>query len=149
MTTNYMKSFTIGCLLLGLLICLAGTASISWYKKSTECFKDRPPLQGFVLTINRSQQKLLIQQSQEFANKYGFNLDTAFYTPNGEEFLIDMRRQDVEIIIGNNTFHLDEFDVYFYNYNCIHPTVASDIGDLVDDLKNFLREIPDATITEE
>ena len=101
MMSKNMKSLTTGCLLVGLLFCLAGVAAVSWYKKTTECFKDRPPLSGFVLTINRSQQGLLIEQSQEFADKHGFKFDVVYYTPNGQEFLIDMTRKDLEVTISN------------------------------------------------
>ena len=124
--------------------------TVSWYKKTTECFKNRPPLRGFVLTIDKSQQKLLIEQSRKFADKHGFKFDIVYYTPNGEEFLIDMTRQDAELTVSNpSSSDRGKFYVYFYNYDCLHPTVASDIDDLVNDLKRSLSEIPKARIIEQ
>ena len=58
--------------------------------------------------------------------------------------------KDVEVLILNNVIDLEKFDVAFYNNDCIHPTVASDIDGLVSDLKSsFKKEIPNVTITEE
>ena len=149
MSTNRTKLFTVGCLLLGLLSCVVGVVTVTWYKKTTECFKDRPPLRGFVLTIDRSEQKQLIEQSRKFADKHRFKFDIVYYTPNGEDFLIDITRKDAELIVSNpSSTDLGKFYVYFYNYDCIHPTVASDIDDLVNDLKRSLSEIPNAIITE-
>lgn len=90
----------------------------------------------------------MIEQSQKFADANGFKFDIVYYTPQGDDFLIDMTRKDVEVVISNNSFHLDKFAVDFVNYDCIHPTVTDDIYDLVDDLLNFLKDIPNATITE-
>jgi len=148
MLVNRGKLLTAGCVLLGLLCCTVGAVTVSWYKKSTECFKDRPPLSSFVITIDRAQQKMLIEQSQKFASKHGFKFDIAYYTPQGDDFLINMRRKDVEVAINNNSFHLDKFSVDFYNFDCIHPTFASDIDGLVSDLKSLISEIPTARITE-
>ena len=115
----------------------------------TSCYNARLPLQGFDLTIDRSQQKLLIEQARKFADTYGFKFDIAYFTPNGENFSISMRRNDVELVIWNIIMDLDHYDVNFYNNNCLHPTVASDIDVLVSDLKVIISEIPSATITEE
>jgi hypothetical protein len=125
-----------------------GGVGIIKYKQNVDCFQSRPSLAGFVIILDKSQQRQLIEQSQKFANKYGFKFDIAYYTPHGDDFLIDMTRKDVEIVIGN-TIDLEKFYVNFYNYDCVHPTVASDLDGLVNDLKGFIKEIPYVTITEE
>ncbi len=149
MLANRSKLFTVGCLLVGLLVCVVGVVTVSWYKKTTECFKNMPPLRGFVLTIDRSQQKLLIEQSRKFAARHGFKFDVEYYTPQGDDFSVWMDRKDVELVILNTSSDLDKFYINFYNNDCIRPTVASDIGGLFNDLKSLVSEIPDATITEE
>jgi hypothetical protein len=63
MVNYHSKSFKVEYLLFGLLICLGGGIGITRDKKATECFNDRPSLRSFVLTIDRGQQKLLIEQS--------------------------------------------------------------------------------------
>ena len=98
--------------------------------------------------MDANQQEYLIEQSREFANVHGFRFDVVYYTPNHEEFLVDLTRTDIEIII-TNSFTQGEFEISLYNNNCIRPTTTSDIEGLVTDLKSLIREIPSATITEE
>jgi hypothetical protein len=102
-----------------------------------------------MLTIDPNQQELLIKQSREFADARGFKFDIAYYTPKGENFLIDLRRKDIEVIIANAMFHSDDFDVDFYDSDCIRPSAASDTIELAADLESHLREIPGAKFTEE
>ena len=148
MLANRSKSFQVGCLLLSLLICVVGIVALTWYRRTTACFDVRPSLRDFIVIIDRSQQKLLIEQSRKFADNYAFKFDIVYYTPDHENFLIDMIRKDVEVVVGN-TIDLDKFYVNFYNYDCIHPTVASDLDGLVSELKSLIAEIPGARITEE
>jgi len=131
----------------GILFCVVGVVSISWYKQSTECFKDRPPLESLDVIIEASQSQQLIAQLQKFADKNGFQSQVSYYTPNGEDFSVWMERKDVEVVV-RDPFVPGEFKIGFYNNDCFHPTVASDIAGLVSDLKGFLGEIPNATITE-
>jgi len=149
MLTNRSKFFTAGCLLVLLLFCITGVATVNWYKKSTECFKNRPPLRSFVITIGQSQQKLLIEQAQTFGKKYGFEFNIVYYTPQGDDFLIDLIRKDVEITITNTSSDTNEFYISFANYDCVHPTIASDIEGLVSNLKASFAEIPNVNISEE
>jgi len=149
MLANRSKSRGIGCLILILLFFLVGGIGIIKYQKMVDCFKVRHPLKSFVLTMDRNQQKLLIEQSRKFAAKYGFKFDIAYFTPNREDFRIDMIRKDVELVILNTPVDLDHYGVAFYNFDCDHPTAASEIDGLVNDLKISIREIPSTTITEE
>ena len=149
MKANRSKSFIVGCWV-SLLVCLvAGTATITWFQKTNGCFKERAPLRGFELTIDRSQQRQLIKQLQRFADKYEFRFDIAYFSRTGENFRIDMIRKDVELVVLNTIVDLDKFDADFYNYDCMHPTVAADIDDLAIELKSLLNEIPSVMIIQE
>ncbi len=90
----------------------------------------------------------LVEQLKKFADKNSFNFEINYYTPNGEKFSVWMKRKDVEVV-ARNPFVSKEFKIGFYNNDCIHPTVTSDIVNLISDLKNVLSEIPNVTITEE
>lgn len=149
MLADRSKSLRMGCLLLGLLFCLLGGFGIVRYQKMVNCFEVRPPLKSFVLTIDRSQQEVLIEQARKFADKYQFKFDIAYFSQNSENFRIGMIRKDVELVILNTIVDLDHYDVLFYNYDCDQPTVVSDIEGLVADLKSLISEIPSASITEE
>lgn len=148
MLANRSKSF-IGWLLVGVSLCIIAGTMLARYQKMTSCYDGSLPLQRFDLTIDRSQQKLLIEQSRKFADKHGFKFDIAYFTPNGQDFRIDMLRKDVELLILNTPVDLDHYDINFYNNDCIRPTVASDIESLITDLKSLVSEIPSATITQE
>jgi hypothetical protein len=137
-------------LAISLLCCVLGTILSVRYQRNTACFNDSPPLRSFVVTVGSHQERWLIKPSKEFAEKNGFKFDISYHDQHGRDYLIDLRRKDVEVVISNNITGLDKFDVDFYNYDCIHPTVASDLDDLVSDLKSSLKEsIPNVTITEE
>jgi hypothetical protein len=145
MLARYRKLIVTGGLLLGMLLCLM----IARYQQMNSCFKDRAPLRSFMVTLDRSQQKQLIEQSRKFAEKYGFKFQIEYYTLNHENFLIDLTRKDIEIIASNPGFDLGTYFIGFYNYDCIHPAVASDVDGLVSDLKSSINEIPSVTITDE
>jgi len=145
MLARYRKLIVTAGLLLGMLLCLM----IARYQQMNSCFKDRAPLRSFMVTLDRSQQKQLIERSRKFAEKYGFKFQIEYYTLNHENFLIDLTRKDIEIIASNPGFDLGTYFIGFYNYDCIHPTVASDVDGLVSDLKSSINEIPSVTITDE
>ena len=145
MLARYRKLIVTGGLLLGMLLCLM----IARYLQMNSCFKDGAPLRSFMVTLDRSQQKQLIEQARKFAEKYGFKFQIDYYTLNHEEFSIWMKRKDIEVTASNPGFDLGTYFIGFYNYDCIHPTVASDVDGLVSDLKGSINEIPSVTITDE
>jgi len=133
--------------LLGILLCaMAGIALIA-YQKTNGCYNDRPPLRSIDLSIDTSQSQQLIEQSKKFADKHAFKLQIAYYNPSGTDFSIWMERKDVEVVTSS-PFKPGEFSIEFYNNNCLHPTVASDIEGLVTELKSRIGEISSAKITE-
>src|SRR5258708_39822990 len=139
MLTKRKKLLITGCLF-GILLCVLGGIGTkvmleNWTAKYS-CFNHRSSLGGFTATIDVSQQKQLIEQLQKFADNYGFKFQMSVYTPNGENFLVYLTRRDAEVIASNTEFDLNKFYVGFYNYDCVHPTVASDVEGLVSNLKN-------------
>ena len=143
-------NYAIGCLLFVMMMCLVGSARvITWYQRMTDCHDGRSPLRGFKITIDISQNQQLIEQLNKFADEYDFKFGVNKYTPDGEDFLIQLTRKDTEVIVTNTPFAQGEFDVWFLNNDCAHPTIASDIDNLVYGLKSFISEIPNATIADE
>jgi hypothetical protein len=149
MSASRSKATISGFLVISLLCCVLGTVAFTWYQKSIACFNNMPPLESFEVTVDNYQERWLIRPAQDFADKNGFRFDISYYDQHGREFSIWMERKDVQVVI-NNVIDLEEFSVAFYNNDCIHPTVASDIVALEDDLKSFINsEIPNAMITEQ
>ncbi len=148
MSASRSKVLISGFLVISSLCCVLGTVAFAWYQKTIACFNNMPPLRSFVVTVSSYQERWMIKPSQDFARKNSFRSDISYYDQHGREFSIGMERKDVQVVI-NNVIDLEKFDVAFYNNDCIHPTVASDIVELEDDLKSFINsEIPNAMITE-
>lgn len=141
--------YAIGCILPVILLCLVGgIRAIKWYQQMTDCHDGNLPLRSLEVTIDVSQQPQLIEQFNKFAEENDFKFHIIKYTPNGEDFLLQLTRKDLEVS-ATNPFALGEFKVGFYNNDCTHPTAVSDIDGLVNDLKSYISEIPGATITDE
>jgi hypothetical protein len=141
------KSARAGCLV-SLLLCLAGgIVLINRYQTVTSCHGNSPPLTSFDVTINPSQNRQFVEQSRKFAYKHSFRFDVGDFNQPVDDFRIGMIRKDIEVVT-RSSFNPGEFEVKFYNYDCVHPTMVSDIGDLVNDFKSFISEIPNVTITE-
>jgi len=149
MFVNRPKLFVFGCLFLVLSLCLMGGAYLLVKNQQIYgCYNDRPPLRRFDVTIDTAQSQKLIEQLEKFANKNRFSYEISYYSPNGEDFSVWMEREDVEVVTAS-PFTRGEFKIGFYNNDCVHPTVASDITILISDLKNYLSEIPGVVIVEE
>ena len=141
--------YAIGCILPVALLCFVGGIRVlKWYQQMTDCHDGNLPLRSFEVTIDISQQPQLISLNK-FAEENDFRFHIIKYTPNGEDFLLQLTRKDLEVS-ATNPFALGRFSkVGFYNNDCTHPTVVSDIDGLVNDLKSYINEIPNVTITEE
>lgn len=131
--------------LIFLIVCI-GTI-LAWDKLNS-CYEERAPLRSAVIILDRGQQKQLLDQFNKFAEKHSFVIQVEPTTPSGVDFVIVMRRKDIEVISAN-PFSSDEFRIGFYNNSCLKPTLESDpkLDDLVDDLEDFIREIPNATFS--
>jgi hypothetical protein len=130
------------------LLCVAIGIGISEYQRESRCYRSTPPLRSINVTMDLNQSELLIEKLKTFSDQNGFIYEVNYYTPNRKDFSVWMRRKDTEIV-ANGPFDSEEFRIHFYNNDCIHPTSASDIIGLVNDLKDFVSQIPSATITEE
>lgn len=147
MPANRTNSVRLGCAM-GLLLCLAGGIILfTRYQNITSCRDDRLPLISMDVTSDPSQSEQLIEQFRKFAFKNSFRLDIVNPDQDGNDFRIRMMRKDVEVITRKPS-NPSEFRIEFYNTDCIHPTVAADLNDLVVDLKSFIGEIPNVTIIE-
>jgi hypothetical protein len=147
MPANRTKSVRVGCAVSLLLGLVAGIVFFTRYQATTGCHENHPLLKSMDITMDPSQDGQFIEQARQFAFKNSFRFDTGYFNPQNSDVRIRMLRKDVEIII-RNPFNAGRFEIGFYNYDCIHPTMASDIDDLVIDFKGFLSEIPTALINE-
>lgn len=149
MSVNRTQSVRVGCALSLLVGLVGGILLFARYQEATTCHTDntdKPPLISMGVTIDPSQVRQFVEQSRQFAFKHNFRFDTDEDEQGGDTH-VRMIGKDVEII-ARSPSNPGGYEVGFYNYDCIHPVVASDITDLVNDFKSFMNQIPNTTITE-
>ena len=110
----------------------------------------KSPRKKLVIVIQKSQQEELFNQFQTFAHNNGFAIRIAPNTPSGEDFSIEMWREDI-MVFGANPFDPGEFRIGFYNTDGAnpYPMPEGELNALVGDFKSLISDIPNATISEE
>lgn len=147
MPANRTNVVRVGCVASLLLFLAGGIILFTRYQNVTGCHEDRLPLISMDVTSDPGQSEQLIEQFRKFAFNHSFRLDIVNPDQDGNDFRIRMLRKDVEIIT-KKPLNPSEFSIEFYNTDCLHPTVAADLDDLVVDLKSLMGELPNVTIAE-
>ena len=107
------------------------------------------PIRSFQLTLNKSQREDLFEQLRKFAEKHRFEYEFTDFNTNGRNFQFWMSRNDLRIIASNVP---PDPTVVFVDFYAKYPGAPVDetvVNDLIKDLKSFISEIPNVTITEE
>lgn len=108
------------------------------------------PIRRLRVTINKDQWEMLFDQCRKFTAKHQLQYDLSFYeSSGGENFQVWMARKDVEIILRDRPKSSTEAVVWFYDTNRYASASPEIVDGLVIDLIDFIREIPNVTITEE
>jgi len=110
----------------------------------------KSPRKKFVVSIQKDQQKELFNQFKIFADKNRFAVRIAPNTPSGEDFSIEMWREDI-MMFGANPFEPGELGIGFYNTDDANPYPMPEqtLNTLINDFTEVINEIPNATIFEE
>jgi hypothetical protein len=125
----------------------AGIVLFTRYQAMNNCHENSAILKSMTVSMDPGQEAQFIEQARQFAFKHDFRLDAGFSELPNSSVRMRMIRSDVAIIV-RNPLNPGAFEIGFYNYDCIHPTLTSDIDDLVIDFKRFLSEVPTAWIAE-
>ncbi|HEX9387980.1 MAG TPA: hypothetical protein VF918_16770 [Anaerolineales bacterium] len=144
MLTKHAKFIMGACLLLSVWAC----ASIKTIASEAEDSAGQLPRRKLVIKIETSQPNKLFDQLRKFADEQGFKILIDTRPPGVEGFYIDMYRRDIEIS-GTNPFAPEEYQIGIYDADRQHPVSEWVLDDLVNDLKSFISEVPNVTITEE
>ena len=107
------------------------------------------PVRSLTLTVDTSQREEFINQLQIFSEKHGFETEIDYFNIKGEHFQFWMLKEDIKITAGS--VPPDPMLVYIAFYGN-YPGVSVDedeIDELLNDLKSYIAEIPNITITEE
>jgi len=108
---------------------------------------DKAPIRIVHITLAQNQHDQLFEQLRKFADKHAFTIQISQTDPSGENFLVVMRTEDIEVV-GLDSSDPGLFEIGLYNANEDHPIPLSVFDELVVDLKGIIREIPNVTITE-
>jgi hypothetical protein len=96
----------------------------------------------------------LFAQLQKNADKYSLEIKTSSYDPSLDTFLVEMQGRGFLITIDTGHNVTGEINLIFYMdfdnnvVPAITPTPQETLAELVGDLKDYLSEFPNVTITE-
>jgi len=108
---------------------------------------NREAIKGLYITMEVNQLEEFRAQLRKFADKHSLELTEKFYNKDNTFFFIEMNGDDFHISLANNKDNLKNFHISFFN-EASPPISQERLDDLVNDLKSFINEIPNVTITE-
>lgn len=108
--------------------------------------REKAPVRIVEITLEQNQHDQLFEQFQNFAGKHAFAIRISQTDPSGEDFLVQMWRQDIRII-GSDSGDPGLFGIGFYNTYEERPVPSRVFDELITDLEEFIAEIPNTTFT--
>ena len=111
------------------------------------------PIRSLVIAIKLNQRDEFFAQMQKFADKHAIKIlirDVEVNVgPSGKGFFIEMHRSDIQISAVGEPSAPIMVSINFYDEDSTHPASKKTVDELFSDLKAFISEIPNVTITEE
>jgi hypothetical protein len=149
MSASRTKLIVVGCLSLGILVCLILGVSVYLYVRALPAPQGndgQAPRRSVNITIKTSYRYLFFDQMRKFAAKDGFTIQIETSPPGPDWFDINMTRGDVWIF-GTNPWVQGEYELGIYDNDSQHPAADLIYDILVNDLRSFIGVVPGATIT--
>jgi len=113
--------------------------------------REQLPIRSLTLTIDPSQRDELFDQLRKLADKHNFEFLKSEFGPSGERFIIEMLGNHIKILADDTPKAPTIIAIDFYDQtrgNSVSEETVKKIDRLVSDLRTFLNEIPNVTITE-
>ena len=107
---------------------------------------EKAPVRKVWITLEQNQHDQLFGQLRNFAGKHAFAIRISQTDPTGENFLVQMWREDIKVI-GVDSGDPGLFGIAFYNTYEERPVPSRVFDELIVDLKEFIMEIPNTTFT--
>jgi hypothetical protein len=137
-------------LFLGISLCALACLSTFVLAEKFEESTSQPPIKSLYVTIDASQRQELFEQMRRFADKHAFEYNLTDYGGQGKYFLVEIRGDNIKILANETSRDLTSFEISFFAPSPNDPIPNEKILDeLVIDLKSFINEIPNVTISEE
>jgi hypothetical protein len=145
--TKFTKWIVIMCLSL----CFVALACAFGFIVLQTTTQGQAPIRSLRVTINPSQREELFGQFQKFADKHGFEVVISDYGTGFESYVVEMQRDYIQIAAMHNSHDREIVEIGFYDETRATPVAdktIDTIDELIIDLKNFISEIPNVTVTE-
>jgi hypothetical protein len=139
-----------GCLLIGILLGVGIKTIYEMMERNAETGPyEKLPRRLVVVSIEKDQQEQLFDQLSRFSDEQGFAIRIAPTTPSGQDFVVEMWREDIKVI-ALNSFDPGIFNVGFFDTDGTYPYPLSewDLDALVSNFGSYVHQIPDAEISE-
>jgi len=135
-------------MLLGILLCIVGCigAGVSIITGDNGA---QPPMRSLRIAIDVNRREELFTQLRGFAEKHGFEILIREVKVHPDGIYIYMSRDDLKIQAHDISDSPPQIIIWFYNRYPALPASQETVDDLVTDLKSFLSEIPNITVTEQ
>ena len=132
---------------LGILLCIFGCIGLAQIaQKGSE---GQAPIRRLRLTIDMSSRAVFFDQLQKFAVKHSFKILIRNVEVIPEGIFIEMYRDDLKIHALSTSSDPTMIKLGIYEEDPGNPTPEETVDDLFSDLKSFIGDIPNVTITEE
>lgn len=102
-----------------------------------------------MITIDVNAREELFTQLRGFAEKHGFEILIREVKVHPDGIFIAMYRNELKILANDVPKSPTKISLGFYNRYPVVPVSQETVDELFSDLKAFISEIPDVTITEE
>ena len=151
MSTKRAKWIVLIGSILGILICVFGCAkmiatSSSEYNESYPSV--RLPIRTLSIRVDKDQREELFSQLRKFSEKHRLKFYLSFYEDK-KIFFVVMYGDTLHISALSKPITTTELDINFYEEDPTNPPSQETVDELFNDLKVFISEIPNVTISEE
>jgi hypothetical protein len=143
-TKMFVLIFLLFLLLVTGILITSGRVGINSPKTPSK--NGQAPIRKVDITLAQNQHDQLFDQLRKFADKHAFAIRIARTDPSGENFLVQMWREDIKVIAVDSG-DPGLFKIGFYNTYEERPVPTRVFDELIDDLRGFIAEIPNTTFT--
>ena len=144
MLVKNKKIILFTCLCLSALFATVGCGLLN----STGGGNSVEPVKRLRVTIDESQRKELFTQFQKFADKHTFKYVFSDYGTT-DHFLVELWGENILITASDDPGNSRSVSIFFSGKYSGSTVADETVDELLIELKSFLSEIPNVTITEE
>jgi hypothetical protein len=143
-STERIRLFVMGFQCLAVLLFTFGCTLFSNIEDSYKL----EPVRRLRVKIEEGQREELFDQFEKFAEKHDFRIEITDFANMGKYFQVWMVRDNIQVVAEDVPGDPSTYDVDFLGLYPGQPVDEEAIDELLIELKSFLSEIPNVSITE-